>query len=341
RNYDFWAGWVKKKFDLYYDLNTTDTTAAYGPGADWDTDGDNYKLDGTTESRDGYDEDLEFGDLISAARNIGWASDSTLAPTRDHYDFTGWSLEGCTADGYPARESGTYRMPDLDDNDPANDPDQLTVYACWKIHVNDLYYHPNAPAGEVTFPTSACAALVGGSSAPTSDPENLPQDAAYPWNELIVDAPHYDSCVPVRPGYIFKGWTLDADGLIAIGGTTMPDSDYEIWAQWEAEPEIENPFTPTPEPPVNTPEPPNPTPEPSESDSPKNTTGPSPSSSSSQKTTPEPSSTGEPTPEPTEEPTDCCQPVFPTGGDTFNGLAAPALAACLAGLFVLVRRRRS
>ncbi|MCI8589966.1 MAG: hypothetical protein HFE77_04570, partial [Clostridiales bacterium] len=41
---------------------------------------------------------------------------------------------------------------------------------------------------------------------------------------------------PDREGYIFKGWTLDAAGTQAIGATTMPASDYTVYAKWEVDP---------------------------------------------------------------------------------------------------------
>jgi uncharacterized repeat protein (TIGR02543 family) len=449
RNYDFWAGWVKKKFDLYYDLNATDTTAAYGTGADWDTDGDNFKLDGSTPTRAGYDEDLEYQDLISGARNIDWSTDSTLKPTRDHYEFTGWSLGSCTADGYPAQAIGTTRMPDLDDGNPANDPDYFTVYACWKIHANDIhyhlnadsdptaaygtgtdyttvgddqkpngdptgtgwdedypygelvsdapnytddptstlaptregydftgwyldencevatpvgdttmpdqdldlyacwtkqvhdvYYHPNAGAGEVSFP-AGCSGLVSGVTAPTSDSETIPQDAAYTYGDPIADAPNYTSCVPVRAGYTFIGWTIDAAGLIPIGTVTMPDHDYEVYAQWE-----QLPASPTPIESSDKPQDPN-SPTPTESTTPT----PTPSESLTPTPTPTPSNTDKaknptPTPTPTEDPGDDDDgddddDLAFTGGPDPAGPLWVALSLFSVGLaFVRTRRRR-
>ncbi|MDR1711410.1 MAG: InlB B-repeat-containing protein [Propionibacteriaceae bacterium] len=218
RDYDFYAKWVKKTFDLYYDLNTSDPSAAYDATSDWDSVGDNLKLDLTTVTADGYDEDREWDSKIADAPNY------VKIPTRDHYDFVGWSLDSACSSSDPnpnddryAGPVGDFRLPDIDDGDDTNDPDHFTIYACWTIHVHDLYYHENAPDATMGSCVNA--------------------DYSYQYGERIDAAAHYSpdnySCIPTRPGYDFIGWTMDEEGLIPVGDNTMPDEDGHVYAQWQ------------------------------------------------------------------------------------------------------------
>ncbi|MDR1851902.1 MAG: InlB B-repeat-containing protein, partial [Propionibacteriaceae bacterium] len=250
RNYNFYAKWQKNKHDLSYDLNTDDPTAEFGGGTDWSLDGgDDHKgSDGSCSdssynsktdcesngeewtwdkpTEEGWDEDREYGSYIRTAPNFTLDPESPLAPTREGYDFTGWFLGSDCENAAPV---GTATMPDKD----------VKVYACWAVHVHDLYYHGNAGTDTVTWP-SGCSAL--GTNPPTADTASTPMDGSYAFGKKIADAPGY-ACVPKREGYTFKGWTLDADGEDEVGNKKMPDADYEVWAQWEKNPEPD----PTPE----------------------------------------------------------------------------------------------
>lgn len=122
------------------------------------------------------------------------------------FEFTGWYLdEECTV------LVGEERMPYAD----------KTIYAKWEP-VNLLSYD-----------------LQGG-----APPEGKPMEPeAVDFEALISSAKGYQ-ITPVKEGYVFKGWYLEAECTNPVGDATMPDEDKTIYAKWEPEeekPEEDNP----------------------------------------------------------------------------------------------------
>ncbi|MDR1825523.1 MAG: InlB B-repeat-containing protein, partial [Bifidobacteriaceae bacterium] len=320
RNYNFYAKWKKKTFDLYYDLNAGgDATAAYDTTSDWTTVGDDLKLDLTTVTAAGYDEDQQFDDLVSNAPNF------TKAPTRVGYNFTHWSLDAAcspannTAAPAAVGPVGSYRFPDIDDGNPANDPDVFTIYACWQVRQHKLIYDLN-DGGDTVYPAAYSPGMAG-------LVDGVLRSELMDFGVLVRTAPHYTNDpaganAPTRPKYTFTGWDLTRACQNPVADTPMPDEDKTIYACWVRLPDPDPDDEPGPSPTPGTPTPGGP------SETPASTTP------AGQGTTPA-------TPAPSPSATVVAGSTLPVMGST--GAASSALLGfdvLALGLALLAKRRR-
>lgn len=128
---------------------------------------------------------------------------TTLKPSWDGYEFTGWSAQ----EGGEAKYQGGQTVKNLTDKNG----DVVNLYSSWKAKKATL--HLNANGGTLSGTTSF----------------------EFSYGEPISKTLNLDAKVPVREGYKFKGWYLST-----VSGTKVSNSfviqyknDFTIYAQWE------------------------------------------------------------------------------------------------------------
>ena len=130
----------------------------------------------------------------------GTNSISTLKPTRQGYNFKGWSTD-------PNATSAEYQPGGTCQFD-----DDTTLYAVWdKIYT-------------ITFNAN------GGTGGPQ-----------YITTTVLTGANSISTLKPTREGYNFKGWSTDPSATSAEyqpGGTCQFDDDITLYAVWEKEKEV-------------------------------------------------------------------------------------------------------
>lgn len=146
------------------------------------------------------------------------------APTREGYEFLGWSREAKDTTGNP-----TYAV----NNDYCGNVGSITLYAIWKkkdapiTSTYTIIYNSNTTDAVAYMPENATI--------------NSDKDAYISTN------------IPVRPGYEFLGWSTDATSSNGDedfkGGSLYQDrKDLVLYAIWR---ENKKPVDPTPENPEN------------------------------------------------------------------------------------------